>query len=588
MSRKIWLYALVLASLIVLSLLGLWWLWHWQYSHAEADAQRHANTRLALYTSSLQGALERFTYLPDLLAQQPLVQAALREPSDLFLSPVNQHLAEVAERSGADAIFLMNEQGVTLASSNYALEQSFIGHDYHFRPYFYDAMQSGSGEFFAIGDTTGQPGYFTSYVVTLGDDTVSAGVLVVKVSLEALQEDWRRAQENVILSDANGVVILSSREQWRFQHIDGLSDDALAQISAQRQFLDKSLSPLGQRLHDDTLVIGNQGQGGGERFLVASLPLATLGWSMHYLSPVRPLYISARNVLLAGLVTLSALLLFGLWLRERQKRQHMRDAQAKIIQQTNIRLEERVQERTQALEDAQAELVQAGKLAALGTMAAGIAHELNQPLSGIRTYAANGERLLALGRQEMAGDNFQRIQVLSKRLARLIEQLKLFARKGESRESVDLPASLHFVLELLEERFQQQKVRLERDGDWPQSLWVRGDEIRLEQLLTNLLRNALDALNDIANGVIRLHVEVTTEQVRLTIHDNGPGLPQEVIEQMFDPFFTTKPVGEGLGLGLFISYGIAQDLGGKLSAGNHPAGGAWFRLTLLHGEETPS
>ena len=107
-------------------------------------------------------------------------------------------------------------------------------------------------------------------------------------------------------------------------------------------------------------------------------------------------------------------------------------------------------------------------------------------------------------------------------------------------------------------------------------------------MLTNLLRNALDALNDIPNGVIRLHVEVTTEQVRLTIHDNGPGLPQEVIEQMFDPFFTTKPVGEGLGLGLFISYGIAQDLGGKLSAGNHPAGGAWFRLSLLHGEETPS
>ncbi|AQU84147.1 MULTISPECIES: sensor histidine kinase [unclassified Halomonas] len=579
-----WLRVLVVASLVVLSLLGLWWLWHWQYSQAEADAQRHANNRLALYTSSLQGALERFTYLPGLLAQQPLIQAVLREPSDIFLSPVNQHLALVAERSGADAIFLMNEQGVTLASSNYDLDQSFIGHDYRFRPYFFDAMQNGSGEFFAIGSTTGEPGYFTSYAVTLSDDTGAEGVLVVKVSLEALQDDWRRAQENVILSDANGVVILSSREQWRFRHIDGLSEDALVQIDAQRQFLDRPLSPLGRRLRDDTLVIG--GQGVGERFLVTSLPLSTLGWSMHYLSPVRPLYTSARNLLLAGLVTLLALLLFGLWLRERQKRQHMRDAQAKMIQQTNILLEERVQERTQALEDAQAELVQAGKLAALGTMAAGIAHELNQPLSGIRTYAANGERLLALGRLDMASDNFQRIQVLSKRLARLIEQLKLFARKGGSRDSVNLQASLDFVLELLEERFQQQQVRLERDGDWQQPLLVRGDEVRLEQLLTNLLRNALDALGNIPNGIIRLHAEVTLEQVLLTIHDNGPGLPQDVIEQMFDPFFTTKPVGEGLGLGLFISYGIVQDLGGKLSAGNHPAGGAWFRLALPRGEET--
>ncbi|CAM3802508.1 ATP-binding protein [Vreelandella rituensis] len=585
MNRKIGLRALVLPPLLALGLLGLWWLWHWQYSQTQADAQRHAENRLALYTSSLQGALERFTYLPGLLAQQPLIQAALRDPSDLSLPQVNRHLALVAERSGAETIFLMNDQGVTLASSNHELEQSFVGHDYHFRPYFFDAMHKGSGEFFAVGSTTGRPGYFTSYAVTLSG-AATAGVLTVKVSLEALQDDWRRAHENVMLSDANGVVILSSREQWRFQHIDGLSDAALAQIHAQRQFLDEPLPLLGRRLHDGTLVMDTQGV--GERFLVTSLPLSTLGWSMHYLSPVRPLYTSARNMLLAGLVTLSALLLLGLWLRERQKRQHMRDAQAQIVQQANVRLEERVQERTRALEDAQAELVQAGKLAALGTMAAGIAHELNQPLSGIRTYAANGERLLALGRQETAGANFQRIQVLSKRLARLIEQLKLFARKGGSRDSVDLQTSLDFVLELLEERFQQQKVRLERDGAWQQPLLVRGDDVRLEQLLTNLLGNALDALGDTPDGVIHLHAEVTPAQVLLTIHDNGPGLPQEVIEQMFDPFFTTKPVGEGLGLGLFISYGIVQDLGGKLSAGNHVAKGAWFRLALPRGEELPT
>tara|TARA_R110001599_G_scaffold269305_1_gene470102 strand:+ start:1095 stop:2852 length:1758 start_codon:yes stop_codon:yes gene_type:complete len=584
-TRKTLLRALVLPTLTALVFLGLWWLWYWQYSQVQADSHRHAENRLALYTSSLQGALERFTYLPGLLAQHPLIHAALREPNDIFLTQANQHLALVAERSGAETIFLMNDQGVTLASSNYELEQSFIGHDYHFRPYFFDAMEDGSGEFFAVGSTTGQPGYFNSYAVTFSD-TATAGVLAVKVSLEALQEDWRRANENVILSDANGVVILSSREQWRFGHIDQLSDAALEQINAQRQFLDEPLPLLGRRLPDDTLVMEAQGE--DERFLITSSSLSTLGWSMHYLSPVQPLYTSARNMLLAGLITLSALLLLGLWLRERQKRHRMRDAQAQIIQQTNIRLEERVQERTRALEDAQTELVQAGKLAALGTMAAGIAHELNQPLSGIRTYAANGERLLAMGRQEMASDNFQRIQVLSKRLARLIEQLKLFARKGGSLESVDLQASLNFVLELLEERFQQQKVRLERNGAWQQPLLVRGDEVRLEQLLTNLLGNALDALNETPDGVIYLHAEIIPTQVILTIHDNGPGLPPEVIEHMFDPFFTTKPVGEGLGLGLFISYGIVQDLGGKLSAGNQPTGGAWFRLALPHGEETPS
>lgn len=568
---------LLLASLAALALISLWWLWHWQYAQAQAEARRHAEARLALYGSSLQGALERFTYLPDLLARQPLVQAALLDPAGVFLPQVNAHLARVAERSGAEAIFLVDAEGVTLASSNHAGPDSFVGHDYRFRPYVQDALAEGRGEFFAVGSTTGRPGYFIAAAV--GQERESpTGVLVVKVSLESLQTDWRRAGERVLLVDANGVVILSSRPEWRYRRLGELSPRAQAEIRAQRQFMEHRLELLGSRLGDGSLRIGEQGL--GERYMASALPLATLGWRMHYLTPVRPLYVSARNTLLGGVAVWLALLLLGLWLRERQKRQRLREREARIYREANEQLEARVVERTRALHEAQAELVQAGKLAALGTMAAGIAHELNQPLSGIRTYAANGERLMQRGRSEAAEENFQRIQGLCERLATLIRQLKLFARKGGAREPVDLRARLDFVLELLAERLDKQEVALALRLPEAGAPWVLGDEVRVEQLLTNLLRNALDALRGIEAPRLEVSIEEASSCWVVRIADNGPGIPEALLDKLFDPFFTTKAVGDGLGLGLFISFGIVQDLGGRLQAGNNATGGAWFRVEL--------
>lgn len=586
MNPRTWRLA-AFTSLAALVLAGMWLVWQWQYTQAMRDAERHAQNRLALYSSSLEGALERFVYLPGLLGGQPLVQAALMDDVGIFTDQVNAHLAEVAERSGAEAIFLMDAEGVTVAASNHATDDSFLGHHYAFRPYFRDAMTTGQGEFYAIGSTTGRPGYFISAAVEGGNERRPQGVLALKVSLENLQESWRQAGEKVLLSDANGVVILSSRPEWRYRRLGELSAQAREEIHQQRQFMDHPLPPLGDRLRDGSLKTGSQGH--SERFLDMSLAQDTLGWTMHYLVPVRPLYVSARNALLAAAGTTLALLLLGLWLRERQKRQRLRDREARIIREANERLEARVTERTRELQEAQAELVQAGKLAALGTMAAGIAHELNQPLLGIHTYAANGERLLARGRGDAAEENFQRIQALCERLGTLIRQLKLFARKGGAREPVDLMARLDFVLELLDERIKQQEVALRvsppesTSGTVP---WVAGDEVRIEQLLTNLLRNALDALRGVESPMLAIALEVTAQRLMVTVADNGPGIDETTLEKLFDPFYTTKAVGDGLGLGLFISYGIVQDLGGRITAGNGQSGGAWFRVELptLEGE----
>ncbi|WP_233440407.1 sensor histidine kinase [Modicisalibacter coralii] len=584
---------LLIASGAVLIAAVLWWVWHWQFDNALRESRRHAEARLALYTSSLDGALERFTYLPDLLARQPLVRGALAD-RPAVIRRVNRHLERVAERSGAEAIYLMDRRGLTLAASNHATPASFIGHRYEYRPYFRAAIEGGQGEFFAVGSTTGRPGYFVSAPVRTAsaEDATIGGVLAIKVSLESLQADWREAGEKVLLTDANGVVILSSRPEWRFRRLGRLDAAALGEVRAQRQFQGAALAPLGERLNDGSLWVESGAL--GERFFTTARALDTLGWRMHYLVPVRPLYVSARNaVLLAGAVCL-ALLLLGLWLRERQQRLWLREREARIMREANERLESRVAARTRELESAQAELVQAGKLAALGTMAAGIAHELNQPLAGIRTYAASGARLLERGRDEAASDNFRRIQGLSERLATLIRQLKLFARKGGAREPVDLAARLDFVLDLLEERLARQGVAL--DVQLPEhaaagSLLVAGDTVRVEQLLTNLLRNALDALREIEAPRLTVSVSQGESRVTLEIADNGPGIDEDVLEHLFDPFFTTKAVGDGLGLGLFIAFGIVQDLEGRIRAENRPAslgGGAAFSVELPRARQVPA
>jgi len=579
--------AITAAALAVM----LWWVWHWQLERVTNEARRHADSRLALYSSSLNGALERFTYLPGLLARHSLVQAAVVDEVGVFTEQVNRYLAHVAESSGAEAIFLMDDEGVTIAASNYASDASFLGHHYDFRPYFQDAMAEGQGEFFAIGSTTGRAGYFVSAAVQGGASGRPGGVLVVKISLEALQDSWRQAGEQVLLSDTNGVVILSSRPEWRYRRLDDIGVNAMEEIHEQRQFLKTPLRPLGERLPDGSLHVGDTSTGDlGERYLDLTLPQTTLDWTMHYLLPVRPLYTVARNALLAASGTTLALLLLGLWLRERQKRQRLRDREARIIQEANERLEARVKARTQELEAAQAELVQAGKLAALGTMAAGIAHELNQPLAGIRTYAVSGARLLERGREATAIDNFRHIHDLSDRLATLIRQLKIFARKGGTLESVDLVARLQFVLELLRDRLERQKVELHLELPEDSTAWVAGDSVRIEQLLTNLLRNALDALRDTPSPRLDVRVDLAPEQVELVVADNGPGIDEATLEHIFDPFYTTKEVGDGLGLGLFIAYGIVQDLKGRIRAENRPAhlGGAVFHviLTRVNGESS--
>jgi two-component system C4-dicarboxylate transport sensor histidine kinase DctB len=231
-------------------------------------------------------------------------------------------------------------------------------------------------------------------------------------------------------------------------------------------------------------------------------------------------------------------------------------------------------------------MLQTGKLAMLGQMAAGITHELNQPLTAIRAFADNAGVFLERGNLQQASANLQHISDASARMGSIIGQLKGYSRKSsELLTVVDVAQSIHAAANLLRSEFERQGVQLELSliaG----TAQVLGDSIRMEQVLINLIHNALDAFDTheaaTSGGLKKVSVVLEADEhtVSVRIMDNGIGLADQVLQHLFEPFFTTKDSGSGLGLGLSISASIVQAMNGQLSASNRPQGGAEFVLRI--------
>jgi two-component system C4-dicarboxylate transport sensor histidine kinase DctB len=252
------------------------------------------------------------------------------------------------------------------------------------------------------------------------------------------------------------------------------------------------------------------------------------------------------------------------------------------LSETNIALRREVSERKDAeaaLKKAQTDLVQAGKLSALGQMSAGISHELNQPLMAIRQYADNGAAFLEKDRPEDARDNLSRISQLAARAARIIKNLRAFARnESEPMGKVDLVQVIDTAVELTQTRLADEGIVL----DWTPPaapVFAIGGEVRLGQVFVNLINNAADAMSGQHEKRITITLEGTRRPV-VTVRDTGPGIADP--GKIFEPFYSTKEVGseDGMGLGLSISYGLVQSFGGNIRGVNAAGGGAVFTVEL--------
>jgi len=577
---------------------------------ALATLQNRAELDLNRYVLSVQQKLDRYKDLPRLLATHSHFMDVLAQPENpQVVQHANLYLEQVTRIVGASDAYLMDAQGVTQAASNWNQENSFVGLNFGFRPYFRNAMAGKAGRYFALGTTSRQRGYYFSWPVQVGDRI--AGVVVVKINLSDVEQDWNDAVIDIAVTDEDGVIVISTRSEWKFHALGGLSDADLHRIQQSQRYLGRPLESLelqrqpvnegsGERVTlrrlnaESTHPIEAQ----REEFLLLSKPVPDTDLNVAVFARTTPVDRAVlQAVILAGFVCI-ALLFLALFIQARlrivRQRREFETRELQALQAARDALETRVQARTADLtrmnarlleemeqhQSTQNELIQTAKLAVLGQLAAGINHELNQPLSAIRSYADNAQAFLGLERHDRVGDNLKQIAGLTERMARIIHPLKEFSRKSSGRP---MPVSLQAVkdgaMSIMYGRLGQQKVEI----DWPPDLarvYVLGDMLRLEQVLVNLLANALQAMEPSPRKRINVTLELQQGYARLSLHDSGPGIVADDLGQVFEPFYTTKQSGQGLGLGLSISHRIIENLGGRLSAANHPEGGAVFTLEL--------
>ncbi|WP_084140376.1 sensor histidine kinase [Brevundimonas nasdae] len=554
---------------------------------AAQDIVRQAEATLLLDQALLSSELDRHRATPVVLASEDIILEALRDPAPATVAKVNARLDMLAVQTGAAAIYLLDSQGKAIAANNYRTPVSFVGADYAYRPYLRAAMRKGSDEYFAFGSRSGRPGLYLSRLV--GD---AAGVIVVKVEFDKVEAAWRRQAEQALVTNRDGVVVLSSDPVRRFRTLEPLDAAKAKALRDSRQFGDAPLTPLTPAI---TPVDDGRVQLGGEIFVPLRRALPVEDWTLLLLVPVADADRAAGPVRWAAGLAGALLMVVLAWIwRAHLRRLDGRRQEAEVRRELELRVDERTtaltaanaklrnqiedRKRTEArLRTLQADLVQANRLAHLGQIVAGVAHEINQPVAAIRANADNALTLLSREQPDEAQAKLTRIQGLTERIGAIVEDLRGFARKTPPRTTtVVVDEAVEGALLLVSSRMREDGVAVERTGE--ARVFAQADRVRLEQVLVNLLQNAFEALGDQADARIGLDVSTTDDLVVIAVTDNGPGLSKATLRTLFTPFSTTKP--NGLGLGLVISRDIVEAFGGSLVVASNGRRGARFEVRL--------
>jgi two-component system, NtrC family, C4-dicarboxylate transport sensor histidine kinase DctB len=594
-TRRILVFFALFAALVACCALT----WHLAWQNGIDELRLNAAARVDRTTSTLKSTLDRYEYLPYLLSRHPVVQNALDHPDQANVERANRYLEDLNARAHATVTYLIRANGISVAASNWNAADSFVGVDYNFRPYFIDAMKGGVGRFFGIGTISTEPGYYISQPVYREGTREIIGVAVVKLNLEWLQ--GADASEPLIVTDDHGVIFLSSLPAWKYHTVRPLPQSIEASVYATRQYAQQAIAPLPmtivKTLEGGAQIVRVGGGGNGRHapaFLATHRSIGEPDWQLITMAALDPVESAAQNaVIVTALVFISLCLLAFYWRMRRARVREMIRSRALLqtayaelnqrvaertadLSEANAQLTKEVNERTRAEQDLRAahdELIQASKLAALGQMAAGITHELNQPLAALRSFSDNTRVLIERGDQAAARENLEAIASLTERMGNITNQLKLFVTKARPKNArADVARALRNVFSMLRPRMKNVVVDIApalAEGSAP--VFVRCEDLRLEQVFINLIGNALDAVASCDKPRIVIELNALADTIELVVRDNGPGIPADALPRLFEPFFTTKEMGQGLGLGLAISSAIARDYGGTLLARNREA-----------------
>ena len=552
---------------------------------ATAGVRLHALQQTRSNLRLLESELQTYRLLPVMLGEYTDVRAALA--SGRVDPALNAKLALLAARTGAPVIYALDTRGMTIAASNADRPDSFLGHDYRYRDYFTKAMASGATEFFALGSVSGRPGLYLSRRIDRAGQPL--GVVVVKVEFNRIAQAWIQDHMATFVVDADGVILISSDQRLEFHTTRALSPTRRRTLAQTRQFGTLPLLRAPLTLSGDRSRLAD-----GTPAVTVSLRVPIAGWHLVHMEPLdaalRSAAIRTRSATTLAAMSAIAALLAAWWLYERRKRNAGARAELEAevarrtaeLSATADRLQIEVEQREasdQRFRQAREELAHANRVGSIGTITASVAHEINQPVAAIRTFADNAAAFLARDEPARAATNLQAIVDLTSRIGTITAGLRRYARRGAgSIGPVALDEAIDGVRLLIGDRFRAKGVTLDLPNGPEARLTVIAGRVRLEQVLVNLLQNALDAVADRSDARVSVTAGRKGRDVVLTVADNGPGIDSAIADHLFTPFATSKT--DGLGLGLGIARDIMTEFGGTLDL--VPASqGAVFRMILV-------
>lgn len=525
--------------------------------------RNRAELRLALYSGNLLSELRRSAIVPQLLARDPTLIGALNS-ADYQQS--TQRLISFVEEIGAANLMLLDRDGRAVA----ATDRNVLGSAHRAEPYFIDALRAVDTLFTVAPRETNGFTFTYSRRVTAGGDVL--GVIVVEVDLQKFERAWAGISAAVLVTDSAGQIVLATEPRWR-----GRTEEAALERQTPQSAIERAIRATADwtALPPDAYL-----QGEGVMRLETRIPFR--GWRMASFTTYASVRERVNGVLALEIMGFAILLALAFYALSRRSalRLALFARESAELRHLNAQLQREVAERKRVQEDlavAEQTLEQSSKLAALGEMSAAVSHELNQPLAAMKTYLAGARLLLRRNRPNEALVSFGRIDDLIERMGAITRQLKSYARKGQDALSpVNMGDALASSLSMMEPQLRQRRVLINRILP-PDPAMVMGDQLRIEQVMVNLLRNAIDATKSEREPQVDIILSAG-ETATLTVRDNGPGIAD--LDELFEPFYTTKQPGDGVGLGLAISSGIVNDLGGRLTARNGQAGGAVFEMQL--------
>ncbi len=596
----------------------------WQtftYSRTAATEALVENSarKLSLFSTSLTTELDKHGVLPQVLAEDERIKRLLLNPEDLgWQRKVNRYLEHINVITRTSDTYVLDQQGTTIAASNWQQEDTFLHLNFSFRPYFQEAIQGKLSHYPALGAASNKRGYYYAHPIRIEGQI--KGVAVVKISPENLEMDWLNEKDKLFVTDKNGIIFISNDSDLHFKTLDKPDPGLKQEVLDSRQYASKPLEqlPLTREPIDDGKVIFMKAHRQvdnlftpGQEFLYETRPIPDYDWQAHILTDSRGIWNRVLIYVISSGAVITIIFLVLSYLLQRYRNtlleiQHQK-AIEKTILETNKTLELKVVERTVKLVDtnrqlsrriqqhqeaetkliqAKDQLLQSSKLAVVGQMSAGLAHELSQPLTAIKNYLYTAQLMISANKFDDLEKRITDIMGLTERMVKLTRQLRSFSRKStHDITAVALEDCIHGAVSLIQQAHRQ-AIQVDYDIQ-EKGLRIRTDPVQFEQVLINLLKNAVDAMDDSEKCRIQISASQKDGQVALSVRDYGTGIPEDALDSLFVAFFTTKESGTGLGLGLSISQGIMNNLGGTIIAKNHPQGGAIFTVTVPE-ESTPA